>query len=59
MQLGTGVVQGVRRLGKSIRVVNLSKAFDRLLLQVCAESSDFNTSMLLKVCHKECVQEFS
>jgi hypothetical protein len=59
VQLGTGAVQGVRRLGKSIRVANLSEAFDRLLIQVCAESSDFNTLTLLKVCLKECMQEFS
>jgi hypothetical protein len=59
VQLGTGAMQVVRRLGKSLRVANLSEAFDRLLLQVCAESSDFNTSTLLKVCRKECMQEFS
>jgi hypothetical protein len=29
--------------------VNLSKAFERLLLQVCAESKDFNTWKCLKV----------
>jgi hypothetical protein len=52
-------VQGVHRPGKSLRVVNLSESFDRLLLQVCVESSDFNTSTLLKVCRKECMQEFS
>jgi hypothetical protein len=32
VQLGTGAMQGVRRLGKSLRVSNLSEAFDRLLL---------------------------
>jgi hypothetical protein len=30
----------------------------RLLLQVCAESKDFNTWKCLKVCRKECVQGF-
>jgi hypothetical protein len=59
VQLGTGVMQGVCRPSKSLRVANLSEAFDRLLLQVCVESSDFKTSTLLKVCRKECVQEFS
>ena len=32
VQLGTGAVQGVRRPGKSLRVVNLSEAFEKLLL---------------------------
>ena len=58
MQLGTRAMQGVHRLGNSLRVANLSEAFDRMLLQVYAESSDFNTSTLLKVFHKECVQDF-
>jgi hypothetical protein len=59
VQLGTRAMQGVHMPGKILRVVNLSEAFDRLLLQVCIESSDFNTSTLLKVCRKECVKEFS
>jgi hypothetical protein len=49
----------VRRLGRVFRVVNLKKEFERLLMQECAGSRDFNTQSRLKGCRKECVQEVS
>ena len=43
VQLGIGDVQGVRRPGKILRVVNLRENLEGLLLQECAESIETST----------------
>jgi hypothetical protein len=42
VQLGTGAVQGVRRPSE-VQGCEPEREIEGLLLQVCAESSDFNT----------------
>jgi hypothetical protein len=58
VQLGTGAVQGVRRPGKSLRVANLSEVLKDCCCR-CAQSRRLQHLDVLKVCRKECVQEFS
>jgi hypothetical protein len=58
VRLGIGVMQGVHRPAK-LQVCKPEKIVERLLLQVCAESKDFNIGLRLKSFHKECEQRVS
>jgi hypothetical protein len=55
VQLGIGVVQGVRRPSE-VQCCEPEREIEGVLLQVCTESKGFKHLDLFEGCRKECVQ---